>query len=114
MATAGALPWLPASAATLISSYARFDCWPSAAAAAAEQQMPLAADRTCQTHRDTDVSVLQWWHGSADMNINHLMPTEQTLTEEIDHGLSAQDAQRRDSSIADLLCKKASPCVDLL
>ena len=93
MAVAGSLPWLPASAATLISSYARFGCWPSAAAAA-EQQMPLAAEKTCQTHGYTDVSVLQWQDGiAADMN-NHLISTEQLLTERCDHCLSAQETQR--------------------
>ena len=66
MAVAGSLPWLSASAATLISSYAKVGCWPSAAAAAAaEQQMPLAAEKTCQTHGYTDVSVLQWQDGIA-------------------------------------------------
>ena len=32
------------------------------------------------------------WHSSADMN-NHLIPTEQPLTERCDHCLSAQDTQ---------------------
>ena len=79
MVVAGSLPLLPASAATLITSYASFDCWPSAAAAA-EQQMPLAVVyKTCQTHGDVDVIVLQWQDGTGVQPNNHLIPTIQSL-----------------------------------